>query len=210
MECRACRFPLIIPALSPRRTRIFPIHIPILIISRSSSSSSNDKEEPKPRKARIYTRTGDKGTTSLYSGERVSKTHSIIATLGDNDELTSQLGVTLEFCRQHPVVRAHLEEQLLYIQCRLQELNSHIATPGDGEARRVLFDVKGTVVAQLERWIDDLDVKLPPLTTFILPVCMWRLWTIDSRLSCSRAEWPVPICTSLVQCVGGPSDHCTD
>lgn len=89
-------------------------------------------------------------------------------------------------------MQSHLEEQLIYIQCRLQELNSHIATPEGVKARKVQFDVEGAVVRRLEGWIDEFDAKLPPLTTFILPVPL-LLSGLDDLMS-SRVEWRVHIC----------------
>lgn len=125
--------------------------------------------EAPPPKSKIYTRTGDKGSTSLFSGSRVPKTHSLIETLGNTDELSSCIGVALEYCRRQPNLGS-LCEQLVYIQCRLQELNSHVATPGGDKKPTVIFDEGGVATKQVERWIDEMDNQLPPLKMFVLPV----------------------------------------
>jgi cob(I)alamin adenosyltransferase len=123
---------------------------------------------PPPPKSKIYTRTGDKGKTSLHSGIRVSKTNAIIKALGDADELTSNIGVAMEYCKSTRELSS-VVEQLFFIQCRLQELNSHIATPTSNGREPIEFDRDGNHTKQLEKWIDLMDVKLPTLTRFILP-----------------------------------------
>ena len=74
---------------------------------------------------RIYTRTGDKGTTGLYSGQRLPKTHFVFEALGANDELSSHLGLAIEHCRALPDLVGRLQQ----IQGCIQDVNGHIATP---------------------------------------------------------------------------------
>jgi cob(I)alamin adenosyltransferase len=128
------------------------------------------------------------GKTSLYNGTRVPKTHVIIETLGSTDELTSTIGVALEYCRLCPPLEV-LCEQLVYIQCRLQELNSHIATPDGDTKPSIIFDPDGSHTKQLEEWIDGMDYKLPPLASFILPSGGLESAHLHvSRSVCRRAE----------------------
>lgn len=139
-----------------------------------SSPEHPGGEEQRPRKAKIYTRTGDKGTTSTFAGRRLPKTHVIFNSLGDNDELGSSLGVALQFLHQHQDMEdlRVLGDRLVWIQSRLQELNSHVATPDGTRAESLRFDQDGRLVAQVETWIDAMESTLPPLRTFILPVQM--------------------------------------
>lgn len=143
------------------------------------------------RKIRIYTRTGDKGTTSLYTGERRAKDDAVFEALGTVDELTSTLGLALEHCDAAVVpgisdplsdLRAKLEQ----IQSRLQDVNSHIATPRDSKnltperLAKTEFDTDGKLALELEAWIDKYDEELPTLKQFILPVSYF--WAFLRRL----------------------------
>lgn len=163
----------------------------------SSSMSSSDKEQ-RPRKAKIYTRTGDKGTTSTFAGRRLPKTHAIFNSLGDNDELGSSLGVALQFLHQHQDINElrTLEDRLVWIQSRLQELNSHVATPDGARAESLKFDQQGQFVAHIEAWIDLMESTLPPLKTFILPVRMLGFLTLhlSPLLFYSLEVWPRLTC----------------
>ncbi|KAG0180618.1 hypothetical protein DFQ29_000328 [Apophysomyces sp. BC1021] len=111
---------------------------------------------------KIYTKTGDKGMSGLYNGERREKDDIIFEALGATDELSSHLGLAREYCDD-------MEEQ--DIQCWLQDAGSNIATPREhsNEARLARTEFDLTPVNELERWIDAMDEKLPQLTQFILP-----------------------------------------
>lgn len=119
---------------------------------------------------KIYTKTGDQGTTSLFTGTRLPKDDAIFEALGTTDELSSFIGFARQYCASD---QNGLADQLEQIQCILQELGSHIATPrhdalaSPARKERTLFPETHTVA--LEQWIDKLDAQLPPLTTFILP-----------------------------------------
>lgn len=138
-------------------------------------------------KSSVYTRTGDKGETSLFSGERVSKNNDIITALGNNDELTSYIGLAMECCRSGGDVLGNLVERFEWIQCRLQEINSSIATIK--VSQKVTFSTNASV-RQLELWIDELDSELPKLSVFILPV-LYRmdLIVLYSQLICIVVWW---------------------
>lgn len=121
------------------------------------------------RKIRVYTRTGDKGTTSLFTGERRTKDDAFFAALGDTDELNAHIGLAREHCRQEATGIDHMLE---HIQSRLLDAGTAIATPASGasERKRQVASFDAGEVEQLERWIDELDDTLPPLRAFILPV----------------------------------------
>lgn len=110
---------------------------------------------------RIYTRTGDDGTTGLFSGTRVPKTHARVEVYGTVDELNSVLGIARSSGPQ-PAVSALLEA----VQRQLFKLGADLATPGEtGRVARI----DAADVAWLETEIDRMTAQLPPLSHFILP-----------------------------------------
>lgn len=108
---------------------------------------------------RIYTRTGDKGKTSLNPRTRLPKTDPIFEALGTNDELSCHLGLAVEQLRLTNV-GAKLQDRLQTIQSRLQDINSSISASDSAE-----YEAK-----ELEGWIDEMEAELSPLRNFILPV----------------------------------------
>jgi ATP:cob(I)alamin adenosyltransferase len=118
---------------------------------------------------KVYTKTGDAGTSSLYNGERRGKDDDFFSALGDVDELNASVGLAREHCAGSS---AALEAQLVEIQCRLLDVGSAIATPiltsSPAQLARAAFPSE--VTASLEAWIDAMDEELPPLKNFILPV----------------------------------------
>jgi cob(I)alamin adenosyltransferase len=109
------------------------------------------------RLSKIYTRTGDDGSTGLGDGTRVAKDHARIEALGAVDEANSAVGVVLTHALP-PAVR----EALLAVQHRLFDLGGELCIP----QRRVITEAH---VAQLERALDALNRDLPPLAEFVLP-----------------------------------------
>ncbi len=131
-----------------------------------------------PRLSRIYTRTGDHGTTGLANGERVSKGHPRIQALGDLDELNSVIGIVRAVCPDSVA----LEPKLAMIQHRLFDLGGELALPDQ---------TLGTMewVTILERWIDTLNADLPHLKEFILPAgTLAAAQCHHARSVCRRAE----------------------
>ena len=125
------------------------------------------------KKSPIYTRTGDKGTTSLYNGERKSKTDHTFETLGLIDHLNSQIGFAKEQCvdalKRLEILEFTEQWQLENIQSRLFEIGSHVATPRDstkGEGDKKIYTAFDDMhIQNLERWIDEHDSTLEPLKT---------------------------------------------
>ena len=116
---------------------------------------------------RIYTRTGDAGTTGLVDGSRVAKTDARMVAIGDVDEVNSAIGIAIV-----AVGADLLAAVLTRIQNDLFDLGADLATPaGDGDftPSDMVLRVVPTQVERLEREIDALNEGLAPLTSFILP-----------------------------------------
>jgi cob(I)alamin adenosyltransferase len=110
---------------------------------------------------KIYTRTGDDGTTALFSGGRVAKTHLRVEAYGTVDELNAVLGVVRT---QQP----HSDHWLEQIQRQLFHLGADLATPLDAKSDWVVRIDVGAA-QWLEQIIDQMTADLPALTSFILP-----------------------------------------
>lgn len=116
------------------------------------------------QKARVYTRTGDQGSSQLLSVGRVPKSHARLHAYGDSDELNSVLGVALAAGLAVP-----LATQLRVIQADIFVLGSQIAVPHPEKIKYPIPELTPAHTQQLERWIDALDAQLAPLKNFILP-----------------------------------------
>lgn len=114
---------------------------------------------------KIYTRTGDRGTTGLVDGSRVSKADPRMAAIGDVDEANSAIGLA----RQHAADADHAA-LLGRIQNDLFDLGADLATPGeDFTPGEMTLRITAPQVERLEREIDALNEGLAPLRSFILP-----------------------------------------
>lgn len=110
---------------------------------------------------KIYTRTGDKGTSGLVDGSRVSKASARMAAIGAVDEANAVIGVAIAALGDSEMAR-----QLRLIQNELFDLGADIATPDDVDgALRII----GGQVKRLERELDMMNADLEPLRSFILP-----------------------------------------
>ncbi|XP_019718298.1 corrinoid adenosyltransferase MMAB isoform X3 [Hippocampus comes] len=146
---------------------------------------ATDRENRVPK---IYTKTGDKGFSSTFTGERRPKEDRIFEALGNTDELSSAIGLAREFCHE----KGHtFTYQLDKIQCVLQDVGANIATPQssarESHLTRTIFS--GTPITDLEGWIDTFTEELPPLTNFILPSGGKSSAALHiARTVCRRAE----------------------
>lgn len=121
---------------------------------------------------KVYTKTGDDGTSGLYSGERRSKADAIFEALGAVDELNAAMGTLddTDFNRE--------------IQSRLFDIGAVIATPGRAKAKVEATKVTEVDVEELETRIDAMMAAVPKLTSFVLP----RGPVHVARGACRRAE----------------------
>ncbi|XP_021088021.1 corrinoid adenosyltransferase isoform X4 [Mesocricetus auratus] len=121
-----------------------------------------------PKIPKIYTKTGDKGFSSTFTGERRPKDDQVFEAVGTTDELSSAIGFAMELITE----KGHtFAEELQKIQCTLQDVGSALATPRssarEAHLKRTAF--KEEPIMELEQWIDKYSSQLPPLTAFILP-----------------------------------------
>ena len=129
------------------------------------------------RLSKIYTRTGDAGTTGLGDGSRVAKNAARVIAMGDVDELNSLLGLLL--CEPLP---AEVAELLTGVQHDLFDLGGELSIPG-------ATLLKETQPGRLELAIDRFNGELPPLKEFILPGgTRVAALTHIARTVCRRAE----------------------
>jgi len=135
---------------------------------------------------RIYTRTGDEGTTGLFGGERVPKSHLRLAAYGTLDELNSLLGVLA----LHLPEGVRASDNLKAVQHDLFALGATLATPASCTNLLDRRMTKGTwPIPAMEADIDRLTALAPPLTTFVLPGgCQASAHAHWARTVCRRAE----------------------
>ena len=135
---------------------------------------------------KIYTRTGDDGTTALGSGERRKKYDLRIAAYGTLDETNAAIGVA----RLHTAGEPALDSALSRIQNDLFDAGADLATPGKGKGPGgARLTVTAAQVAWLEREIDRLNEELEPLRSFVLPGGLPAAAYLHlARTICRRAE----------------------
>lgn len=139
---------------------------------------------------KIYTKTGDKGETSLFGGRRLSKNHLRIEAYGTVDELNAHIGLVRDL-----VEPAGVGSLLFEVQNRLFVLGSSLAC--DPDSQPLVPDLKASDIQVLEQEIDRMEEGLPPLKHFILPgghptVSHCHI----ARCVCRRAE---RLCVALAQ-----------
>lgn len=140
--------------------------------------------QPETMAFKIYTKTGDKGSTSLIGGVRVPKSHIRIEAYGTVDELNSYLGMVNDMASN-----AQVSEWLREIQDRLFTVGSVLATNPDKEVKMKLPDVHTEDVKWLEQHIDKMNETLPEMRSFIIPGGQLAASACHvARCVCRRAE----------------------
>jgi cob(I)alamin adenosyltransferase len=136
---------------------------------------------------KIYTKTGDDGTTALGSGERVPKTSRRIAAYGTVDETNAAIGMARLLL---PEDQALVSEMLARIQNDLFDVGADLCLPETDEAPPYKpLRVQMTQVERLEREIDRMNAEMPPLASFILPGGTQAAAALHiARTTCRRAE----------------------
>ena len=139
---------------------------------------------------KVYTKTGDTGTTALFGGTRVSKHHIRIESYGTVDELNSHIGLIRD-----QEINSHYKDVLIEIQDRLFTVGAILATPPEketlksGEKRLQNLGIKESDIEFLEQEIDKMEESLPPMTHFVLPGGHTTVsYCHIARCVCRRAE----------------------
>lgn len=139
---------------------------------------------------KIYTKTGDKGTTSLIGGTKVSKSHLRIETYGTVDELNSWIGLVADQLKHK-----HSKKMLKEIQDRLFTIGSSLACDPEKETKMKIPDLLETDIELLEKEIDKMNAKMPEMRSFILPGGHVAVSSTHiARCVCRRCE---RLCVSL-------------
>ena len=135
------------------------------------------------RLTKIYTKTGDKGKTSLASGKRVAKDHIRIKSYGSVDELNSILGIV-----RHAISKKNAKV-ISEIQNDLFDLGADLATPTVSRPKFKPLRITEKQVKRIEKKIDEYNKKLKPLSSFILPGgTMSASYLHNARTVARRAE----------------------
>lgn len=113
---------------------------------------------------RIYTKTGDSGTTSLIGGTKVPKSHLRIEAYGTIDELNSYIGLCRDIIKDGDTIK-----MLVEVQDRLFTIGSSLACDPIKEPKLRLPDLRESDIQLLEKEIDRMEAALPEMTSFILP-----------------------------------------
>ena len=139
---------------------------------------------------KIYTKTGDTGTTALFGGTRVPKDHARIESYGTVDELNSHIGLIRD-----QEINQHFKDILIEVQDRLFTVGAVLATPPEkevlknGEKRLQNLGIIASDIELLEKEIDDMEASLPQMTHFILPGGHTTVsYCHIARCVCRRAE----------------------
>jgi len=131
---------------------------------------------------KVYTKTGDKGLTSLYGGTRIPKSHIRIEAYGTIDELNSFMGLLNDQIHDNDV-----NELILEIQKRLFTIGANLSTANDKHVTPP--DIIDSDIELLENSIDNMEATLPPLKSFILPGGHETVSNCHiARTICRRAE----------------------
>ena len=135
---------------------------------------------------KIYTGGGDRGKTSLFSGERVAKSDDRVEAYGEVDELNAVIGaLSASLPREQEPLRGELHQ----IQKDLLTVGALLATTPDAPHFKALDRIDPERILALEAAMDLMDRELPPLKTFILPGgSMPAAWAHVARTVCRRAE----------------------
>ena len=131
---------------------------------------------------KVYTKSGDKGKTSLFDGKRLSKDDIRIEAYGTVDELNSHTGYLLSMINEEEI-----KELLLSVQSNLFDIGSHLAT--EEASSKFLPELKEESIEHLEQEMDAYTEKLPKLKSFVMPRGNQRIsYAHICRTVCRRAE----------------------
>lgn len=135
---------------------------------------------------RIYTKTGDNGTTALGDGSRVPKSDQLISAIATVDETNSQIGVVLSYSN---FIDPDVVEVLEQVQNDLFDVGADLCVPNKPDANTDALRIKEEYITYLETKIDLFNFPLDPLTSFVLPTGSFAAAQLHvSRTVARRAE----------------------
>lgn len=153
---------------------------------------------------RLYTRSGDDGTTGLFGGARVSKDHPRVEAYGTVDELNAAIGLAAAEVRRQQlakvgtreaasVLASRFDQLLLHVlddlQSRLFDIGADLATPEGSKQEAKILRISDEQVAEVEKWIDEIDSENPPMKSFVMPGGSELAARLHlARTICRRAE----------------------
>jgi cob(I)alamin adenosyltransferase len=136
------------------------------------------------KKSMVYTKTGDRGTTSLVGGKRVSKADSRIESYGTTDELNAFVGLLMTEINDKEDL-----ETLQFVQHKLFTVGSYLATDREHTGLKAESRITPESITRIEQEIDRIDGELPRMQSFILPGgCRSAALAHVCRTVCRRAE----------------------
>ncbi len=138
---------------------------------------------------KLYTRTGDDGTTGLFGGQRVSKDHPRVAAYGTVDELNACIGLAAATCDVDDELHSQFLAIFSELQSRLFDIGADLATPEGAKHEAKVLRISEEHVAEVEKWIDTIDSGNMKMKSFILPGGSELAARLHlARTVCRRAE----------------------
>lgn len=163
---------------------------------------------------KLYTKSGDDGTTGLFSGARVSKDHPRIESYGTIDEFNATLGMCSATCKADNALHRRLLDIFARLQSRMFDIGADLATPEGANNESKIQRIGEEHVQEVEKWIDEIDSANTPLTAFVMPGGTELASRLHlARTICRRAERQMihlshtePVGSSLIMYVNRVSD----
>ena len=118
---------------------------------------------------KLYTRTGDDGSTGLFGGDRVSKDDPRVEAYGTVDELNAAVGLAGSACDGQAPSSPSFPEILGGVQSRLFDIGADLATPASSPHAGKIMRISNRHVAEVEAWIDAVEAGNEPMRSFVLP-----------------------------------------
>lgn len=118
---------------------------------------------------KLYTKTGDDGTTGLFSGARVAKDHPRIEAYGTIDELNAVVGMCASACEPGRGFDGRLLSMFGQIQSRLFDIGADLATPEGAKQQSKIIRIGDAHIREAEGWIDEVESGNDPIRSFVMP-----------------------------------------
>lgn len=138
---------------------------------------------------KLYTKSGDDGSTGLFGGDRVSKDHPRVEAYGTVDELNASLGLVSAILDADNELGQRFADILTRLQSRLFDIGADLATPEASRHESKISRIAQPHIDEAEGWIDEVDAGNDPMTSFVLPGgCELAARLHLARVVCRRAE----------------------